>query len=193
MDAIIGKYLMLYKGSRQRQLIYNQHIAQPVRQRTVVTEPAMSQQESKLRLHSTPAMNGAAVVCSEESAVENDHFMSEGGVEFAGKHYLVDFWGAQSLTSVAVIEQALRDAAIASRSVLLHIHLHQFSSSGGVTGVALLAESHISVHTWPERNFAAFDVFMCGDAKPEEAVQLLKTVFQPERVELSEILRGKSK
>lgn len=117
--------------------------------------------------------------------------MSEGGVEFAGKHYLVDFWGAQSLTSVAVIEQALRDAALASCSVLLHIHLHQFSSSGGVTGVALLAESHISVHTWPERDFAAFDVFMCGDAKPEEAVKLLRSVFRPERVELSEILRGK--
>ncbi len=183
--------MMLYKGSRQRQLIYNQHIAHPVRQRTVVTEPVMTQQKSNLRLQDTPAVNGAAVVYPAEVVVESDHFMSEGGVEFAGKHYLVDFWGAQSLTSVAVIEQALRDAATASRSVLLHIHLHQFSSSGGVTGVALLAESHISVHTWPERDFAAFDVFMCGDAKPEEAVALLKAVFRPERVELSEILRGK--
>ncbi len=150
----------------------------------------MSQQKNNLRLHNASPASSAAVVCPEEGAVESDHFMTEGGVEFAGKHYLVDFWGAQSLTSVAVIEQALRDAAIASDSVLLHIHLHQFSSSGGVTGVALLAESHISVHTWPERDFAAFDVFMCGDAKPEEAVAFLKSVFRPERVELSEILRG---
>ena len=151
----------------------------------------MSQQKNNLRLRNAPAVGSAAVVCSEEDAAENDHFMTEGGVEFAGKHYLVDFWGAQSLANVAVIEQALRDAAIASRSELLHIHLHQFSSSGGVTGVALLAESHISVHTWPERDFAAFDVFMCGDAKPEEAVALLKTVFRPDRVDLSEVLRGK--
>lgn len=151
----------------------------------------MSQQKSNLRLHNASPASSAAVVCPAGAAVSSDHFTLEGGVEFAGKHYLVDFWGAQSLTSVAVIEQALRDAALASRSVLLHIHLHQFSSSGGVTGVALLAESHISVHTWPERDFAAFDVFMCGDAKPEEAVKLLRSVFRPERVELSEILRGK--
>ena len=64
--------------------------------------------------------------------------ITDEGVEFAGNHCLVDFWGAQSLTSVAVIDHALRDAAVASRFVLLQIHLHQFSSNGGVTGVALL-------------------------------------------------------
>lgn len=121
----------------------------------------------------------------------SDYFMQEDEQEFAGKHYIVDFWGTQFLQDIKVIENALTDAASVAKAVLLHIHLHQFSSGGGITGVALLAESHISVHTWPERDYAAFDVFMCGNAMPEKAVELLREVFQPEKVEISEILRGK--
>lgn len=109
----------------------------------------------------------------------------------AGRHFIVDFWGAQYLENVDVLEQALTDAAHVAGAVLLHIHLHKFTQGGGVTGVALLAESHISVHTWPERDYAAFDVFMCGDAKPQDAVALLERVFKPTRTEVSEILRGK--
>ena len=112
--------------------------------------------------------------------------------EFAGKHYIVDFWGTQFLQDINVIENALTDASNIAGAVLLHIHLHQFSDGGGITGVALLAESHISVHTWPERNYAAFDVFMCGDARPDKAVALLEEVFQPDKTEINEILRGKS-
>lgn len=107
-----------------------------------------------------------------------------------GKHLIVDIWGARNLDSVPIMEQALRDAAQAAGAVLLHTHVHGFEGGNGVTGVALLAESHISVHTWPERQFAAFDLFMCGDARPEAAVALLREVFQPERLESREILRG---
>jgi len=110
--------------------------------------------------------------------------------EVAGKHLIVDFWGAESLQDINLIEAALKDAASIAGAILLHIHLHQFSSGGGVTGVALLAESHISIHTWPERDYAAFDVFMCGNAQPEKAVEHLKKVFNPEKVEIKEILRG---
>lgn len=109
----------------------------------------------------------------------------------AGRHFIVDFWGAHYLENVDVLEQALTDAASVAGAVLLHIHLHKFTQGGGVTGVALLAESHISVHTWPERDYAAFDVFMCGDAKPQDAVALLERVFKPTKTKVSEILRGK--
>ncbi|ABD80483.1 adenosylmethionine decarboxylase [Saccharophagus degradans] len=109
----------------------------------------------------------------------------------AGRHFIVDFWGAHYLENVDVLEQALTDAASVAGAVLLHIHLHKFTQGGGVTGVALLAESHISVHTWPERDYAAFDVFMCGDAKPQDAVALLERVFKPTKTKISEILRGK--
>ena len=54
-----------------------------------------------------------------------------------------------------------RECIRAAGATLLHIHLHHFTPNNGVSGVAVLAESHISVHTWPESGFAAFDVFMC--------------------------------
>lgn len=113
--------------------------------------------------------------------------------DYAGKHYIVDFWGAQHLDDVEVLESALRRAAEVAGAVLLHIHLHKFSTGGGVTGAALLAESHISVHTWPENSYAAFDIFMCGNAQPEKAVALLKEVFSPTKTEIKEILRGRLK
>lgn len=111
--------------------------------------------------------------------------------DIAGKHYIVDFYGASHLTDITLIEKALFDASHIAGATLLHIHLHTFTGGGGVTGVALLAESHISVHTWPERDYAAFDVFMCGNSQPEKAINLLKEVFQPTRIETQEILRGK--
>ncbi len=120
----------------------------------------------------------------------NDHYITRDGVEYAGIHLLVDFWQARHLNNLKVVEQALRDSVIAADATLLHIHLHHFSDSGGVSGVAILAESHISVHTWPERDYAAFDVFMCGDAKPEKCIDVLKKAFTPQRSEVSEVLRG---
>jgi S-adenosylmethionine decarboxylase len=70
------------------------------------------------------------------------------------------------------------------------LHLHHFSPCGGVSGVAVLAESHISVHTWPEHNFAAFDIFMCGEAEPERAAAALQDALRPSRIELTEHRRG---
>ncbi len=109
---------------------------------------------------------------------------------YAGKHYIIDFWQAQHLDCVEVLEKALKDAANVAGAVLLHTHLHKFSTGGGVTGVALLAESHISVHTWPEFDYAAFDIFMCGDARPDKALALLEQVFKPQKKEIKEINRG---
>tara|TARA_B110000881_G_C18534877_1_gene495209 strand:+ start:849 stop:1343 length:495 start_codon:yes stop_codon:yes gene_type:complete len=110
--------------------------------------------------------------------------------QVAGKHYIVDLYGASFLTDIDLMEKALIDAAHVAGATLLHIHLHKFTEGGGITGVALLAESHISVHSWPERNYAAFDVFMCGNAHPKKAVELLEQVFLPKRIEVKEILRG---
>lgn len=84
----------------------------------------------------------------------------------------------------------MREIVSKCGATLLHIHLHHFTPSGGISGVAVLAESHISVHTWPERDYAAFDVFMCGDAEPENAIPVLKRAFFPKRLEVVEELRG---
>lgn len=119
-----------------------------------------------------------------------DHFVVRNGVEFAGTHIIIDLWGAKSLDDLRLMEATLRKAVTVAGATLLHIHLHHFTPNGGISGVAVLAESHISVHTWPERNFAAFDVFMCGNAEPEATIQVFRDSFQPEKISISEHLRG---
>jgi S-adenosylmethionine decarboxylase len=119
-----------------------------------------------------------------------DHFVVREGIEFAGTHLILDLWDAKHLDELDTMEQAMREAVSVSGATLLHIHLHHFTPNGGISGVAVLAESHISVHTWPERNYAAFDIFMCGDAKPEMSIPVLKQHFYPERMEITEHLRG---
>lgn len=64
----------------------------------------------------------------------------------------------------------MREAASLAGATILGAFLHPFGQSFGVTGFLVLAESHISVHTWPEHDYAAFDVFMCGDTFPQAAV-----------------------
>jgi S-adenosylmethionine decarboxylase len=59
-----------------------------------------------------------------------------------------------------------------------------------VSGVLVLAESHISIHTWPERDFAAVDIFMCGCCNPYHSLPVLKDVFAPKSILLSEQRRG---
>ena len=119
-----------------------------------------------------------------------DHFIVRDGVSCAGAHLIVDIWGADQLDDLELMERAMREAFEAAKATLLHIHLHHFTPNGGISGVAVLAESHISVHTWPERQFAAFDIFMCGDAKPELAVEMLRTHFRPGQFQVQELLRG---
>ncbi|MBC8210309.1 MAG: adenosylmethionine decarboxylase [Gammaproteobacteria bacterium] len=119
-----------------------------------------------------------------------DHFIVRDGIQFAGTHLILDLWGATHLDELDTMEHAMRQMVKESGATLLHIHLHHFTPSGGISGVAVLAESHISVHTWPERNYAAFDIFMCGDAKPEMSIPVLKQHFYPARMEITEQLRG---
>lgn len=127
-----------------------------------------------------------------ENDERNDHFIRRDGKVFAGTHIIIDLWDASKLDQLPVMEQAFRDVIKACGATLLHIHMHHFSPNGGISGVAVLAESHISVHTWPEANYAAFDVFMCGDAEPHKATEILRNAFEPSRVDIREILRGEN-
>ncbi len=119
-----------------------------------------------------------------------DNFVTRNGVTFAGSHLIVDLWEAEGLDCKDRIEAALLDAVAAANATLLHIHLHVFESGGGISGVAVLAESHISVHTWPEHGYAAFDIFMCGNTEPRKALSALKNALNPKRVVLAEHKRG---
>jgi S-adenosylmethionine decarboxylase len=126
----------------------------------------------------------------ESIQVQKDYFVEKDGVKFAGTHLLIDLWGATNLADPAHIDRALREAAEAAGATILHGHFHHFSPNGGVSGVLVLAESHISIHTWPERDFAAIDVFMCGDCNPYKAIPALKEAFKPSSVQLGEQRRG---
>jgi S-adenosylmethionine decarboxylase len=118
-----------------------------------------------------------------------DHFALRHGVRCAGVHLIVDLHQAKRLNDIDHIEAALRRCVEAAKATLLHIHLHHFQPSG-VSGVAVLAESHISIHTWPEAGYAALDIFMCGSAEPDNCIPVLREAFAAERVEVNEILRG---
>lgn len=120
----------------------------------------------------------------------NDYFVERDGVKFAGMHLLLELWDARNLDDPAKIEPALTAAAEAAGATILHCHLHHFTPNGGVSGVLVLAESHISIHTWPERNYAAIDLFMCGKCDPYLSVPVLRKAFGAGHVQLSEHKRG---
>jgi S-adenosylmethionine decarboxylase len=120
----------------------------------------------------------------------NDHFVVRNGVRCAGAHLIVDLYQADRLDDIDHIEETLRRCVAAAGATLLHIHLHHFEPNGGVSGVAVLAESHISIHTWPEAGYAALDVFMCGSANPDACIPVLREAFSAKRVGVSELLRG---
>lgn len=81
---------------------------------------------------------------------------------YDGRHLIADLHGCAGLTDAALVEHSLAAAAAAAGATLLEVRLHAFGPGQGVTGVALLAESHISIHTWPEHGYAAVDIFLCG-------------------------------
>jgi len=133
----------------------------------------------------------ASPVAAAEPADEHlDHFAVRNGVRCAGVHLIVDLRGAERLDDIDHIEATLRRCVAAARATLLHIHLHHFQPSG-VSGVAVLAESHISIHTWPEAGYAALDVFMCGSADPDACIPVLREAFAAKEVVVDELLRGK--
>lgn len=119
-----------------------------------------------------------------------DYFVEQDGVRFAGRHLLVELWGASNLDSPELIDQALCKAAVAAGATVLHSHMHHFSPYAGVSGVVVLAESHISIHTWPERDYAAIDVFMCGDCDPNDTIPTLRETFTPKTLDVQEHRRG---
>jgi S-adenosylmethionine decarboxylase len=112
------------------------------------------------------------------------------GVRCAGAHLIVDLFDADRLDDLDHIEETLRRCVAAAGATLLHLHLHHFEPNGGVSGVAVLAESHISIHSWPEASYAAIDIFMCGTANPDACVPVLREAFKARRVAVSELLRG---
>ena len=98
-----------------------------------------------------------------EKEVSEDYFIIEKNIIFAGTHIILDLWNCNFSNNILSLKKIIKQAANLSKANILHMHMHRFGKEQGISGVAVLAESHISVHTWPERNYMAFDIFMCGN------------------------------
>jgi len=118
------------------------------------------------------------------------YYVEKDGLTYAGTHLLIDLWGSRNLDDVEAITTALAASVEAAGATLLKIELHRFNSTGGVSGVAILAESHMSIHTWPETGYAAIDMFVCGTCDAYRAVAVLRDSFQPAEFQLTEHKRG---
>lgn len=106
-------------------------------------------------------------------------------------HLIADFESPHFIECPRKIRKILWEAALVAKSTPLKTSIHKFPLQG-MTGVVLLAESHISIHTWPENNYMAVDIFTCSkQAKPREALEFLKLHFKPKKVKSMFIKRGR--
>lgn len=115
---------------------------------------------------------------------------TNGHIKYAGVHLIIELWNAKNLTSIPKIEKILKDSITACEASLLKIDLHKFSPSGGISGMAIIQESHLSIHTWPEYQYAALDVFVCGNVNPYKAVPIIKKGFRTDNLQITELKRG---
>ncbi len=107
------------------------------------------------------------------------------------RHVLYDVWveDFSALATVEPLKDLMCRAAQAGGATVLHSYFHQFSPCG-VTGFLLLAESHISVHTWVEEGFAAFDIFTCGNMDTDKVLEVIRAGLNPSHASVRRIVRG---
>jgi S-adenosylmethionine decarboxylase len=107
-----------------------------------------------------------------------------------GTHLLADLYGASNLTDTAYIQASCEDAAVATGATIIMSNFHHFGEGNGVSGIVLLAESHLSIHTWPEHGIATLDVYVCGGCDPTLALPVFEERFRPSEMKTSLHRRG---
>lgn len=113
-------------------------------------------------------------------------------MEALGRQILVEFYDCResNINDVNYIEESLLNATKASGATIISHNFHKFSPYG-VSGVVVIAESHVAIHTWPEYNYAAVDIFTCGDTIDPWVIQEhLKNDFESSNVSSMELKRG---
>lgn len=110
-----------------------------------------------------------------------------------GRHMILEVWGEPGSfpfwnmdEAAAALIQSAKDAG----ATVLSDRWHHFGGGYGYTGVVILSESHISVHTWPERGYAAIDAFYCGICNPENSLPRMLEFYKPEKHSYRIIERG---
>ena len=107
-----------------------------------------------------------------------------------GRHFLIELWEADNLDKPEIGEEALVETVRATGGTLLDTRFVPFPN-GGYSGVCIIAESHVTIHTWPEYNYAAVDMFTCGPNMDFDAgIEILKKYFAPKSIQVAEVRRG---
>jgi S-adenosylmethionine decarboxylase len=109
-----------------------------------------------------------------------------------GKHLIVELYGCSSelLNNLVQVEKILIEAVELSKATIIQPVFHHFSPHG-ISGVVVIAESHFTIHTWPEYGYCALDIFTCGEQiDPDLSLQFLKTRFKAGNMSVMEIKRG---
>ena len=109
-----------------------------------------------------------------------------------GHHWLIELYSCKAnlLEEVNFVEEHMERAAVLTGATIVQSNFHQFSPYG-VSGVVVIQESHLTIHTWPEYAYAAIDLFTCGDTiQPEAGIEYLKSIFEAEEVEVKYLQRG---
>jgi len=117
------------------------------------------------------------------------------GTDTLGRHLIAEFDGcdAGQLRTQARLRDAMIEAARRAGARVINDQFHHFGPDGGVSGVVLLAESHLSIHTWPEAGYAAVDIYTCGrHVRPDLACTFLGKALQARHVTLTELKRGEA-
>ena len=121
---------------------------------------------------------------------EREYCGQEGNIKYTGVHLLIELWTKNFLDDSNRIREIIIKAINACDATMLGIDLHVFTPNGGISGVAILQESHLSIHTWPEYDYAAIDLFVCGTINPHLAIPVIKDEFSPFKIDVQEIRRG---
>jgi len=112
-------------------------------------------------------------------------------VHTIGRHLIAEFYGcrAEAIDDLELVRQSMVAAARAIGSVVHGEAFHRYEPQG-VSGILLIAESHLSVHTWPEAAYAAVDIYTCGGLDPRPGFRLLAERLEAQSTRMQEILRG---
>lgn len=115
--------------------------------------------------------------------------VTHNGITYAGKHLLIDFYDCGYNPLANEIEECMVEACVATGATVLFHYSHPFDGNGS-SGVCVLAESHGTWHQWPENNFCAVDIFVCGTCDPALAIPILSKLFEPGYLSVKTERRG---
>ncbi|MFC1485288.1 adenosylmethionine decarboxylase [bacterium] len=113
-------------------------------------------------------------------------------MESLGTHVIAEFYECDKkiIEDVKLVEQLMVNAAKVTNATIVDVIFHSFNPYG-VSGMIVIAESHLAIHTWPEYNFASVDIYTCGnEVKPWKAYEYLETAFKSKNISVMEMKRG---